>query len=428
MQTCEVCGWDTRSGARVCSACRLERREAAGGSITPGADPTGSSLLHDLLTASHERSAGGGSATGVRQRRTVDDDADADATTGELRVNGAATNRASRDAERDGSVTVEPGETADAGTSDDGAGGAGGNDATAVHDTPATDDEATEQAGVDATAEVAAIGTARTDTDVASTPEHEGAAGQDAVAEPAPDAVATAGPGTGTERGRGTIAAPTGSTTERSALEGPQSRGERLRTAFERFGAWTAVAQFALLVLGMLCVFQIAVLVVVNQFLSQAQAGGADADALAAHGKVTGVMFPALAVVAVAVAVFAGSRSDDDSGRGGVHRRVAGLPTTLWIMVAAATAVLTMGLIDASATAGQAQDVTLRAIVVCSVLGLTAFVAPRGFAAPEPTTDDGRHPPRVQDDQPFSGEARPLLAQARTDAGPEGSATADDSR
>jgi hypothetical protein len=179
----------------------------------------------------------------------------------------------------------------------------------------------------------------------------------------------------------------------------------------------------------MLCVFQVVVLVVVNQFLSRAAAGeAAAADALAAHDKVTGVMFPALALVAIAVCVFAGARSDDDSGRGGVHRRVAGLPPALWIMVATATAVLTMGLLDAAKTVAQARDVTLRAIVVCSVLGLAAFVAPRGFAAREPPADDPRRPARSPDGRASSDEPSRQVARAPTDGGREGSAAADDSR
>ena len=437
MQACEVCGWDTRSGARVCSACRLERGDAQTEPTTASADPTGSSLLHDLLTVSQER-AGGGTTTAVRQLHAAEGDAGAGTTTDEPLVNGTATGVTTAQGphgagRHDNAVSGTTPGTADAGT-----------DVASRPDVDVAPELEEDEASGPEEAVAPQLGAvaARDETVERGAVTDQGSAAPDEVVGPGLDPVVTTTSDAGPPRlldadapstssapagTTSTGSAPSGSASERPADETPQSRRERWRAAFERAGAWTAVAQMALLMLGMLCVFQIVVLVVVNRFLSQAAAGGASGtDALAAHGKVTGVMFPALAVTAIAVAVFAGARSEDDSGRGGVHRRVAGLPPTLWIMIAAATAVLTMGVLDAAATAAQAQEVTLRAIIVCSVLGLTAFAAPRGFAVPEPPDDDGRRPAPAGEDRASSDESRRVLARARTDADPAGSAAADD--
>ncbi len=452
MQACEVCGWDTRAGARVCSACRLERGEADGGMTAAGADPNGSSLLQDLLTASHERSGGGGTATAVRQLHDGGG-SDGDATSDGPHINGAAASTVGAGSEvagprddappgpttrtRDDDAPADPPTPSDHGAlaadgDDTPVGPASPTDHGVIADDdvpagPATDDA---HAGTDGTSELDVL------PPVAATEaESEPPTGTAPAREPS-----VAPPATGDPEPPATDDLPTSedhpapddrpAAEDRSGTddEAPRSRGERARAAFERAGAWTGVAQLALLVLGMLCVFQIVVLVVVHQFLSQSGRGAvATADALAAHGKVTGTMFPVLAVVALAVAVFAGSRAGHDSGRGGVHRRVAGLPPTLWVIVAAATAVLTMGLLDATAGAAQARDVTVRAIVVCSVLGLAAFAAPRGFAAPEPTGHAEPSSTPAQDGAAPTDGARRLLARGRPEPGSdEGSAPADD--
>jgi hypothetical protein len=398
MQACEVCGWDTRSGALVCSACRLERDPGDAGTARADADPNGSSLLRNLLTASDARATGSGTATTVRQLRDGGTD-DAGP-----HVNG-----------RHGTTPAEDGT--------DDPGDVHGDDADSG---PATDDQGS--AGVDDTDELAPPVLART------APADDSATDQDTEAA-RPDVTDGASPATDDAAAAATDAGVTPDAVPTAVDATPDAEQDGLRAAFRRAGGWTGAAQLALLVLGMLCVFQIVVLIVVNRFLTQAgSAAVTTSEALAAHAKVTGTMFPTLAVIALAVAVFAAARSADDSGRGGIHRRVAGLPSTLWAIVAAATAFLTMGLLDAADTTAQARDVSLRAMAVCAVLGLAAFVAPRGFAVPGSADGaDGQASPPTPDAPPAAtgasgtgGSPRLLAHAAPETAASNGSAPADD--
>lgn len=160
------------------------------------------------------------------------------------------------------------------------------------------------------------------------------------------------------------------------------------RATLREAGAWTTVAQFTLLFIGMLCVFQVVVLLVVNQFLSQAQSQATvAADMLAAHAKVATVMLPALVGGAFATAGFAAWRAYADprerDDTAWLRRRLAGLPIAIWTVIVTATLLLVVVASGTSATVAEAQRTTLWAIGACSLLGVACVAAPRGLATQE---------------------------------------------
>lgn len=152
---------------------------------------------------------------------------------------------------------------------------------------------------------------------------------------------------------------------------------------------WTTVAQMTLLCIGVLAVIQTVVLVIVNQFLTQSATGvGRDAAAvLAAHGKVTTVMLPALmggAIAAVALAVWRirtgmppASGDHPPSGR-----RALGVPVPLWVAGATTIAVLGVVLSGSSTSITAAQRTTIAAITTCVALAAAFLFAPRSLAVP----------------------------------------------
>ncbi|HSJ46396.1 MAG TPA: hypothetical protein VK923_17100 [Euzebyales bacterium] len=171
------------------------------------------------------------------------------------------------------------------------------------------------------------------------------------------------------------------------------------RAALREAGTWTAVAQFTLLFIGMLCVFQVVVLLVVNQFLSQTQTEQAvAADMLAAHAKVATVMLPALVGGAFAAAGFAAWRAHTDPQQhddaAPLRRWVLGLPVAIWAVIVTATVLLVVVVLGTSSTIAGAQRMTLWAIGACTLLGVACVAAPRGLAAVEDDADLGE-PPRA---------------------------------
>jgi hypothetical protein len=173
--------------------------------------------------------------------------------------------------------------------------------------------------------------------------------------------------------------------------------GKRLRTSFQELGAWTAVAQVALLAVGMLCIIQVFVLIVVNSYLSEARIGGGDVatDSLAAHAKVDGVMLPTLLVFALVAFVFATWRSvasgaGDSGGAGGMFGKPLGVPIALWRMLLAAITLLVVILQAPPTGVAAAQRITQWAIFACVLLGAACFAAPRGLeASSAKANDDG---------------------------------------
>jgi hypothetical protein len=181
-------------------------------------------------------------------------------------------------------------------------------------------------------------------------------------------------------------------TTQHDAKQGT---GERLRTAFRELGAWTAVAQVALLAVGMLCIIQVFVLIVVSSYLSDARERGGDvvAGSLAAHAKVDGVMLPALLMFAIVAFAFAAWRSIITPARDaseGARARLLGLPLVLWPVPFAAGMLFLVIIPGTPPTVAAAQRITQWAMFACAVLGVACFAAPRGLEAPPaPSTDDG---------------------------------------
>lgn len=181
----------------------------------------------------------------------------------------------------------------------------------------------------------------------------------------------------------------TASTPTKSEDTAPDEEGslaERLKAGFVELGAWTAVAQVALLAVGMLCIIQVFVLIVVSSYLSDArgQGTGVVAGSLAAHAKVDEVMLPALLVFTVAALAFAvwrslASRGNAPSRRVGVFGRPLGIPMTLWRVFLAAITLLLVIIPDTPSTIDAAQRITQWAMVACAVLGAACFAAPRGL-------------------------------------------------
>jgi hypothetical protein len=169
------------------------------------------------------------------------------------------------------------------------------------------------------------------------------------------------------------------------------SDADRAREA----GAWTSVAQVMLVIVGMLCVFQIVVLIVVYQFLGDAGSAAADpTDVLAAHTKVATVMLPALVGGTFAVTAFAAWRAFSTPTRG-MH--LLGLPAALWAVLISTSVLAAVVLLGGSSTIAQARQMTLWAIAACALLGMACIAAPRTFTETvvedDPATRDTR--PRV---------------------------------
>lgn len=174
----------------------------------------------------------------------------------------------------------------------------------------------------------------------------------------------------------------------------------RVRTLFRQMGGWTAVAQIALLAVGMLCVIQIFVLVLVLSYLSDAaDAGGDSAASMAAYGKVDSVMLPALFAFAVGALVLAAWRALAEDRSSATRRQPLGLSLGLWGVVVGVMALL--GVIvasDATMTVPDARRITQLALGACGVLALACFTAPRSLAQP-PGVFDADLPP-VSDEIP----------------------------
>lgn len=157
---------------------------------------------------------------------------------------------------------------------------------------------------------------------------------------------------------------------------------QRTPTMFTRLGGWTAVAQIALLAVGMLCVIQIFVLVVVLSYLNEGADPGGDAvGSMAAYGKIDSVMLPALFAFAVGALVLATWRGFSGRNVDGTHSQPLRLPIGLWGALAGVVALLGVILASQSTTSvADAQRITQLAIIACGVLGVSCFAAPRGLA------------------------------------------------
>jgi hypothetical protein len=157
----------------------------------------------------------------------------------------------------------------------------------------------------------------------------------------------------------------------------------RLGTAFRELGAWTALAQVALLAVGMLCIIQVFVLIVVSSYLSDARSqGDLAASSLDAHTKVDGVMLPALLVFAATAFAFAAWRSVStrrSQVETGFLGRPLGLPMSLWFVLAAALVLVLVIVADVPATVPAAQRITQWAMFACALLGTACFAASRGL-------------------------------------------------
>jgi hypothetical protein len=177
--------------------------------------------------------------------------------------------------------------------------------------------------------------------------------------------------------------------------EAKAGAGERLRAAFQELGAWTAVAQVALLAVGMLCIIQVFVLIVVNSYLGDARSGGdVETGSLAAHAKVDGVMLPALLACALVAFAFAAwrsavSRSEGSARSGGILGSPLGVPIALWRVLLAAITLLLVIIAGTPPTVAAALRITQWAIFACALLGTACFAAPRGLEAPVKAKDDG---------------------------------------
>ncbi|MBW3605971.1 MAG: hypothetical protein KY460_13920 [Actinobacteria bacterium] len=182
----------------------------------------------------------------------------------------------------------------------------------------------------------------------------------------------------------------TGTAVEREPI------GSRVRTIFREIGAWTAVAQIGLLIVSLLCVFQVVVLLVVLWFLVQAEVSETveTADMLLAHRRATTIMLPALVIGALATAALAIWRIRRTTEDAAPAAGLLGVPASLWAMVAAAGVVAAIAATSEASTPAQAQRITLLAVAACALLGATAFLAPRGLAA---ATDDDRSRPANDD-------------------------------
>jgi hypothetical protein len=160
----------------------------------------------------------------------------------------------------------------------------------------------------------------------------------------------------------------------------PQKKAGTVRRWFHDLGGWTAIAQVALLAVGMLCIIQVFVLVVVTSYLDD---GGDTAGSLAAHAKVDGVMLPALFAFAAVALLFAAWRGFDRGTDDSSLRRPLGFPLGLWAVLASLLVLLAVIIMStAPADVAEARRVTQLAMVACTLLGIACFVAPRGLEEP----------------------------------------------
>lgn len=156
---------------------------------------------------------------------------------------------------------------------------------------------------------------------------------------------------------------------------------QRMRTVFAELGGWTAIAQVALLAVGMLSVIQIFVLVVVLSYLNDdTTRSGDSAASLAAYAQIDDVMLPALFVFAVGALLLAAWRSFAGHLGGEPGRPALGMPLGLWGVLAGVIALLGV-IVMSQATVGVVEAVraTQVALGACALLGLACFVAPRGL-------------------------------------------------
>lgn len=197
---------------------------------------------------------------------------------------------------------------------------------------------------------------------------------RDAVSDAPAGPTADAFPDDGRDAANGAAAPAT-------AARPAETRGGRVRTLFTYLGGWTAVAQIALLAVGMLCVIQIFVLVVVLSYLNDGADPGGDAiGSMAAYGKVDSVMLPALFAFAVGALVLAAWRGWAERSGGGARHQVLGLPIGLWGALVGVIALLGVIVAAQSTTSvADAQRITQMALVACGVLGVSCFAAPRGL-------------------------------------------------
>ena len=482
MQACEVCGWDTRAGTRVCASCRAEQEssESTGDGVLAGVLQQARAMSADASDAGHPPDDQAGATTSRRPRGPRRDDHGREQVVlREIEPGGDEIEQPHRSEpssvaaslleafqlpQETGSAGAEPSTAPDslrAGTTgDDHSTDAGGDVALGPADFPTTVGPATSTADTDrfhavtpsavGADEDEAIEVRSRDADGATGPPPAG--GQAGTAAPTrrwassddsgpitdrfaniptvpmdagpspglptavpteasaarqgemPDAAMTSAPLTADREDRpaeigagGTAAAPdpaegrapTGS----PAGEQAPADTPAWRAALREAGTWTTVAQFTLLFIGMLCVFQVVVLLVVNQFLSQAQTQPAvAADMLAAHAKVATVMLPALIGGALSAAALAAWRAHEDPQERDdatlLRRWVLGLPVAIWAVIVAAAVLLLVVLLGTSTTVVEAQRMTLWAIGACTLLGVACVAAPRGLAVVEDTEPD----------------------------------------
>jgi hypothetical protein len=404
-----VCGWDTRAGTRVCASCRAEQESL---------DTTGDGVLAGVLQqardmtgdAGHPPEAGETTSRRPRGARR-DDDGREQVVLREIEPGGDEVERPRRSEPSSvaASLLAAFQRPQDTGTVDpppaaDPVGSMADTDRLEAVAAPTVGDEGQ------------SVEARSPDADGTTTP--PAAAGAQARADaparpwPSPD---DSGPITDRFANIPTVPMDPGPSPDLPAGTDPASASPGAgqdatgtpawRAALHDAGTWTAVAQFTLLFIAMLCVFQVVVLVVVNRFLSQALTQAAvAADMLAAHAKVATVMLPALFGGASAAAALAAWRARTDpqprDDTAWLRRWVLGLPVAIWGVIVTATVLLMVVLFGAASTVVEAQRTTLWAIGVCTLLGIACVVAPRGLAAPqdddaddaggESRTDDAR--------------------------------------
>lgn len=478
MQACEVCGWDTRAGTRVCASCRaeLESSESVGDGVLAGVLQQARDMSADAGDAGQPPQDRVGATTSRRPRGPRRDDegreqvvlreiepgdeverphrsepssvaaslleafqprqnavtARVEPSTAPdgLRVGGPVEDVSSTDAADD--ALLDP--TDHTPTVDPAPSMADTDRLAAVAPAPIDEDERrlveptsreTEQA-TGAPVATSADAQARADepTRPSASPDDSGPItdrfaniptvpmdpgpspelSTDAPAAPERGADATSAPPTGDNRSKPAQVRADGRPGPQGAATSTSSEGGQevpaWRAALREAGTWTAVAQFTLLFIGMLCVFQVVVLLVVNQFLSQAQSEAAvAADMLAAHAKVATVMLPALVGGAFAAAALAGWRAyvdpQEPDDNAPLRRWVLGLPVAIWGVIVTASFLLVVVLLGTSATVVEAQRMTMWAIGACTLLGIACVAAPRGLAVAEDIEDVEARPPRA---------------------------------
>lgn len=447
MQTCEVCGWDTRADTRVCTACRRSQRDPS----TPDGRAANAELLSAVLRSSRDRQP-----ADIDAGTTADETTDRQATTdGTTQPPSDADEHADQIVLREITAQPESGLTADgepttppdtsittslleafagatpADTSTDdvnrhreagttnGDHGSGVTDLDGITQPGTTEPETATERGDLTQPERTADPDGPPEPDAATEPEattEPDAATEpdelDADSETAADAPVPA-PDTDTAVPTGTAVpvAPARAADPSAAEHEPQAWRDRARATFREMGEWTAVAQLGLLLVGALCVFQMVVLLVVLRFLlpSSPLDPTATADILVAHSRAMNVMLPVLATVALAVvalAVWCTRYAADTAQR---TTSPLGVPAALWAMIAAAGIVFAVVVASISATAEQAARTTLLAIAASALLGAGAFFAPRDIAV---TTNDA---PEADDATPDADRAPTVAGVDKAD-------------